>query len=37
MLNIRRCWRFDFYADKPIKAMEKGYLFLIENNEKILI
>jgi len=34
MLNMRGCWRFDFYADNPIKAMEKGYLFLIKNNEK---
>lgn len=34
MLNIRSCWRFEFYANTPIEALRLGYKFLQKNREK---
>lgn len=31
MMNVRNCWQFDFYADNPFKAMQKGFEFVINN------
>lgn len=33
LLNIRECWKFEFYSETPFEALEKAYTFVINNNK----